>query len=131
MCQEAYDYPFFGPSRFVSKACRYEIRDNRYSCRVVTFMRRNKVVHNPQIISRRVDSQWVLLEKDHAHVRQLNESAGLLWSLTKSPVTLSFLARKLRATYNIPLDTAEADVREFVESYLNEGLLIEAPDTKG
>ena len=94
-------------------------------------MRGKKVTHNPQIVSRLIDSQWVLLERDHAHVRQLNGSAGLIWSLTKKPISLDSLARKFRAVYNISPDIAGADVREFVEAYLREGLLIEAPDKKG
>jgi hypothetical protein len=85
------------------------------------------VKQNPKIISRRVGSTWLVLESNHKYVRQLNKTAGVIWSLTKAPVSVDRLAQAVSARFHISYTVAVRDVKDFVELYCKEGLLMKVP----
>ena len=76
-----------------------------------------------EVVSKKIGSAWIILESNKKYIRHLNASAGYLWSLVKSPITVSELSKKLAKKYSIDLKTAEKDVLEFVKLYLEKRLL--------
>jgi len=81
------------------------------------------VQQSPHVVSRRIGSSWVLLEKNRKYLRQLNQTAGDIWQRTKKPVRVDQLASQIAAKYGIPLSQAEHDVQDFVTQYIRDGLL--------
>ena len=82
------------------------------------------VQQSPHVVSRRIGSSWVLLEKNRKYLRQLNQTAGDIWQRTKKPVIIDRLISQIAAKYGIPVSQAEHDVRDFVTQYIRDGLLI-------
>jgi len=82
------------------------------------------VKRNLKITTRKIGSKWMILEKDRSHMRTLNETAGLIWSLTKNPTTIMELVNKIAKTYKAPRKEVEKDVKGFVKKYLENEFLV-------
>ena len=83
-----------------------------------------RVVRGSGIASKRVGTEWVILEPNKQYVRKLNENAGFLWAKTTRAVPVSSLVRGLAAKFSIPERVAERDVIVFIRQYLRDGLLM-------
>lgn len=83
-----------------------------------------KLCRNPNVFSKKVGNRWHLLEPKQAFVRELNETAGVIWEHVKKPVSQEFLVQRLTTLYNKPRKECARDVNEFVGEYLKAGLLI-------
>jgi hypothetical protein len=73
------------------------------------------------------DGEAVLLHMDSKLYYSLNGSGSFMWQLLESKAAGSeaLLVKRLCETFQIPLETAQADVREFVGDLVREGLLQE------
>lgn len=81
------------------------------------------VLRNPKVVSKKVGSQWVILESNRKFVRTLNSTAGFIWSITKNPISLQDVVTKVSVHYKTPAVNIQKDIEEFVEEYVREGLL--------
>ncbi len=63
---------------------------------------------------------------DLASIYSLNGTASLIWKLLESPKTVAELADAVAREYDVELEQAERDVKEFVAAMKAVGL-VEAP----
>lgn len=83
-----------------------------------------KLYRNPTVFSKKVNGRWYLLEPKEGAVRELNETAGVIWERVKNPVSREFLVQHLTTLYDKPRKECAKDVNEFVSKYLKAGLLV-------
>lgn len=83
-----------------------------------------KLCRNPNVFSKKVGGVWHVLEPKGKFVRELNETAGVIWESTKKPVSQESLVQHLARLYNKPRKECMRDVSEFVSEYLKAGLLV-------
>lgn len=79
--------------------------------------------HNPQVVSKKIGAQWIILESNRKYVRSLNTTAGYIWSITKNPVSIDNIVKKTSTHFKTPIAQVRKDVEEFVKKYLHEDLL--------
>ena len=83
-----------------------------------------KLCRNSNVYSKKVRDTWHILEPRGAFVRELNETAGVIWEHTKKPVSEESIVQHLASLYNKPPDECTKDVHEFISEYLKAGLLV-------
>lgn len=82
------------------------------------------VKRNPDTLSRKISGTWVLLEADGRHIRELNLTAGFIWSIVTKPLSLTEISRRVAAKFQVPQKNVENDVKAFVRDYLREKFLL-------
>ena len=83
-----------------------------------------KIKRNPSIYSKKIKGKWVILEKNKQHIRELNETAGFFWELTRKTISTAQLSKKLRENYKVSIETAKKDTNKWANSYLKKKLLV-------
>lgn len=83
------------------------------------------IVRNPSIICKKKGSAWILLESNKKHIRELNETAGFIWSLLKKPTTPEAIVKKMCQEYDVPRSEAAEDVARFLREYKKLALIEE------
>ena len=53
----------------------------------------------------------------------LNESGKFLWDLLENEITKEELLKKFMEEYNVPEETAKADIKDFMQTLLNSGIV--------
>lgn len=81
------------------------------------------IIRNPSIITKKNGNTWILLESNKKHIRELNETAGFIWSLLKKPTTPQAIVKKVCQEYDAPRKEIEADVEKFVHEYKRLGFI--------
>lgn len=83
----------------------------------------NRISRNPLVIWDVVDGQTVLCHTDSAEFSQLNPTGALVWSVCED-VTIEDIVERLQAVYhNEDRERLAADVRSFILSLEEAGLL--------
>jgi hypothetical protein len=81
-----------------------------------------KYKRNPDVSWRTIEGQAVLILNKEGEVQVLNQVGTLVWENVGLP--LEELARNIAAAYDVPLDQARADAREFLETLEQAGALM-------
>jgi hypothetical protein len=81
-----------------------------------------KYKRNPDVSWRTIEGQAVLILNKEGEVQVLNEVGTYVWENVGLP--LEELARNIAETYEVPLDQARADAREFLETLEQTGALV-------
>lgn len=84
------------------------------------------IIQNQTIVSKKTGSTWILLEPNKKHIRELNETAGFIWSLLKKPTTPDAIVKKMCQEYDAPKSEVEEDVARFLKEYKKLGLIEES-----
>ena len=86
---------------------------------------KSKLRINPAVFTRKSGKTWVILGKDKSYYRQLNEVAGFIWSLLKTPRSIPEITNHLVKHYAVSPQAARKDTEDFIEEYVRLELLIE------
>jgi len=82
------------------------------------------IKRNKDVYTKKIKGRWIILEKNKRFVRELNEVGGLIWEMTKTPISIDKIASKISSIYKASVDKVKEDVEKFVKKYLKEGFLI-------
>jgi DNA-directed RNA polymerase delta subunit len=88
------------------------------------------IQQNPKILSKRVGSQWVILESNKKYVRQLNPDAGQIWNLAKNPISTDEIISVIAKKNKTPKKEFEHDIITFIKDYIKNNLFVEIEDKK-
>jgi hypothetical protein len=83
------------------------------------------IQRNPNIICRKVGSQWIILENNRSNVRQLNTTASFIWGLAVRPISIDTIVKKVYEKYGTTDENVRTDVNGFIKDYLKHGYLVE------
>ena len=76
---------------------------------------------------RRVGEETVILNLDTSQYLNLNSTGSVLWeTLSEAPASVDEMVARLLADFDVPADDARADVQDFVDRCMVEGLLAPA-----
>ncbi|AIQ50716.1 lasso peptide biosynthesis PqqD family chaperone [Paenibacillus sp. FSL R7-0331] len=81
------------------------------------------LVQRPGNIASDMDGEKVMLNIQNGKYYNLGEVGGEIWSAMAQPVPVSRIVEVIRQTFDVPAETAEQDVFEFVHSLLAEDLV--------
>jgi len=81
----------------------------------------------PEVLSRVLDGEAVLLHLGSATYFGMNEVASRAWELITVGTTLAALCSALRAEFEVPDDELERDLREFVAALSTKKLIAVTP----
>ncbi|MGH9747011.1 MAG: PqqD family protein [Candidatus Acidiferrales bacterium] len=79
---------------------------------------------NPKLAWREIDGEAVIISPDDSHVHELNETASVIWKLADGKHSADQIAAAVAAGYDVPVEVAQADVRELIEVLEAKGLLM-------
>lgn len=85
-----------------------------------------RYVRDPDIYSRNIRGTWVILSPIKKACLELNEVAGVIWEAINTPKTIPELSKYLCSVYDIDEKIAEHDMKDFILSYQQKGLIDEA-----
>ena len=86
------------------------------------------LVVSARVVSRVIQGRALVLDPSRDEIQQLNEVGSHLWALLiEGGQTEESLARSLVERFEVELDEALSDVREFVHELLARGFLSEVP----
>lgn len=90
-----------------------------------------KLVRSDAVVARVVAGETLVVPVrgkvgDLASIYSFNTTGSLIWKLLECPQTLSELSKSIAGHYEIELQTAEQDVRRFVDEMRSVGL-VEVP----
>jgi hypothetical protein len=83
----------------------------------------------PDVVSRRLDEQTVLVNLRTNKIFELNRTGARFWELLGDRSSESQIVEALLAEFNVPQQQLEREVRELIDSLLDEGLI--ARDSQG
>lgn len=83
------------------------------------------IVRNYRITTKKTGNIWILLEPNKKHIRELNETAGFIWSHLKKPTTAEAIVKKMCQEYDAPRSEMTEDVARFIKEYKKLGLIEE------
>lgn len=78
------------------------------------------------VIFRQLDDEWVIFDPVTDRLHALNLTAALIWAECTGERTVDDIAREIAGAFDPPLrpDTVREDVREAVERFRTEGLVL-------
>lgn len=79
--------------------------------------------HHPQVISRMIEEETLLLKVDTGQVSVLNEVGGSIWALMDGNRRLADIVEQLGQTYRVERQQLESDVQVFVHELLDRDML--------
>lgn len=82
-----------------------------------------RIIRNPTIASKKSENTWILLDPNKKHIRELNETAGFIWSLLKKPTTPDSIIKRMCQEYDVPRSEVAEDVARFLAEYKKFGLI--------
>ena len=77
----------------------------------------------PDVVSRRLDEQTVLVNLRTNRIFELNRTGAQLWDLLGDGSSESRIVERLGAEFDVPQEQLEREVRALLESLLDEGLI--------
>jgi hypothetical protein len=77
----------------------------------------------PDIVSRRLDDQTVLVNLRTNRIFELNRTGARLWELLGEGSSESQIVERLLAEFEVPQEQLEREVRALLDSLLDEGLI--------
>jgi hypothetical protein len=78
---------------------------------------------NPNVVSRVVDGEAVLVHLGQNKIRVLNPVGARLWELADGRVTVGEIAHSIAAEYQVELGRAQTDAIAFYEDLVERGVL--------
>lgn len=81
----------------------------------------------PQVLSRVIDDEAVLLNLGTGTYSGMNEVATRAWELLNEPTSFARLCEQLHAEFDADADTLAADMREFIQALSEAKLIVTAP----
>ena len=82
-----------------------------------------KFIRNPEIIYKKIDNKIIILDQNNSKIRELNETAVLIWENSEKPTSVNEICEILINHYDIKKNHALTDIAKFVSLYLEDGLL--------
>jgi coenzyme PQQ synthesis protein D (PqqD) len=84
-----------------------------------------------RLAAREVAGQMVILSAGDSHMFVLNEVGTAVWNAADGRTPLSSVVDRVCREYDVDRETAERDVREFVDQLVEAKILIEAANPIG
>ncbi len=81
----------------------------------------------PHLVASEVDGEMVVLNVESGHFFHLNGVGSKVWEALEQPMTLPDLCRDMAERFDVDAATCRADVTEFVELMVRNGLVSIAP----
>lgn len=81
--------------------------------------------HAPRLAWQLIDGEAVVVDLVHARTIGLNPAASVVWSLLPERDEAAIAAEMTRR-FEVSLEAATSDVREFLRSLRDQGLVVEA-----
>ena len=82
-----------------------------------------KPIHHPQVISRAVDDETLLLKLDTGQVSVLNDVGGQVWDLMDGQRQLGDIIQTVGQEYGVERQRVESDIQVFVADLLDRDML--------
>jgi len=79
---------------------------------------------NPKLAWREIDGEVVIISPDDSQVHELNETASLIWKFADGKHSVDQIAEVVAEGYEVPVEVAQADVRELIEMLSAKSLLM-------
>jgi hypothetical protein len=80
-------------------------------------------VHNPELIWRPVDDELVIVRPSDGQIRVLNGVGAFVWRSMDGRRTVGDIAGLVCAEYEVSLEEAETDIRQFLEPLTEDGMV--------
>jgi hypothetical protein len=84
----------------------------------------DKIIINKQLITKDVEGIVYILDPRNGTIHTLNETASFIWRCLKTSQTLNQLTEKLVEHFQIDNNHARTDLKEFIEKYLEQSLVV-------
>ena len=81
--------------------------------------------HAPRLAWQLIDGEAVVIDLARARTLGLNPVGSLIWSLLPR-LDEAAIAREMTKRFDVPLQDAESDVRDFLQTLGEQGLVVEA-----
>lgn len=75
------------------------------------------------IYAKKIDGGWFILDKDKKSIRELNDTAGLIWGLLRKPSSLDEAVKSVCDTFKVDRAIAKRDTQKFINEYVREGYI--------
>lgn len=77
-----------------------------------------------RVLTQRAAGKWILLNLDDGQYYALDEVSGRIWELCDGSRDVSAVVEAIRADFEAPPDTVEADVLAFLNELVDESLVL-------
>ena len=92
---------------------------------------KNKTIRrNNTIPFKIIDSKVLILDQDNSKLRELNETASMIWMLIEQPKTVEFLVKEILKEYDVKEIDVLTDIENFVNLYQEKQLIVIEGDVK-
>ncbi len=81
------------------------------------------IKRNNNIPFKIIDSKVLLLDQNNSKLRELNETASMIWTLIEHPKTIDSLAKEILKKYDAKEIEVLTDIENFVTLYQEEKLI--------
>ncbi len=81
------------------------------------------IQRSPRITFEPFDSEWLAIDGEAGFCYSLNATAGQVWQLIETPITLRALVDQMCPHYAVDPATCQADVEALLQQLLDYGLV--------
>lgn len=78
---------------------------------------------SPRIVFEPFDNEWLAIDGEAGYCYSLNATAGHVWRLIETPLTLRALVEQMCPRYAVDPATCQADVEALIQQLLEYGLV--------
>jgi len=84
---------------------------------------RSRFKKNPQIITKKIGEQLVILDPIAGEIRSLNQTASLIWENIEPKKNVEEIIKKICQEYEVSVKKSQKEVVVFLDKYLKIGLI--------
>lgn len=90
---------------------------------------KHRVQLEKNVIGKKLDEEWVLLNLGNGVYYGLNETGSLIWDALKSRQDTEAVIDRLQQDFQVERATIRSDLKNFLDQLEREGLVKVAPDS--
>ena len=78
-----------------------------------------KIVRNPNVIAKKVNGEFIILDPNHGNLYNLNQTAQQIWNLTRRPLTIAQIIEQVNSKFLIENQKSKLEIIDFINKHLN------------
>ena len=83
---------------------------------------------NPNVVSRVVENEAVLIIPEQGEVKVLNEVGSRIWELVDGKRSIQDISSLICLEFDVDQETAEQDTLEFISDIIDKGIIKISPE---
>lgn len=78
-----------------------------------------KIVRNPNVIAKKINGEFIILDPNQGNLYTLNETAQQIWNLTRKPLTITQIIEQINSKFLNENSKSKQEIMDFISKHIN------------